>query len=69
MTEETGVVGLDGNCGIGVRLARYRIGLHRHHYDDGFLWTVIVEIVGVENLGEEVEERDKSIDSLDVDRD
>ena len=34
---ETGVVGLGGNCGIGVRLVRYRMGLHRLHYGDGFL--------------------------------
>jgi hypothetical protein len=65
-TGETGVVGLGGNCGIGVRLARYRMGLRRLHYGDGFLWMVVVEIVGI---GEEVEERGKSIDSLDVDRD
>ena len=63
---ETGVAELGGNCGIGVRLVRYRMGLHRQHYGDGSLWMVVVEIVGV---GEEVEERGKSIDSLDVDRD
>lgn len=60
---ETDVVGLGGNCGIGVR---YTMGLHRLHYGDGSLWMVVVEIVGV---GEEVEERGKSIDNLDVDRD
>jgi hypothetical protein len=47
------------------------MGLHRLHYGDGFLWMMIVEIVGgvVESLGEEVEERVKRIDSLDVDWD
>jgi hypothetical protein len=68
---EIGVVGLGGNYGIGVRLVRYMKGHHRLHYGDDFLWMVLVEIVGgvVESLGEEVEERDKRIDSLDVDRD
>lgn len=70
MAGETGVVGLGGNCGIGVHLVWYSLGLHRLHFDDGFLWMVTAEIVGVgENLGEEEEERGKSIDSLDVDRD
>ena len=69
MTVETGVVELDGNFGIGVRLVKYRMGLHRLGYGDGFLWMVFVEIVEVGvNLGEEVEERGKSIDNLDVDR-
>ena len=55
-----------GNCGIVVRLVRYRMDLH---YGDGFLWMEIVEIVEVGvNLDEEVEERGKSIDSLDVDQ-
>ena len=37
------------------------MGLHRLHY--GFLWMVIVEIVGdvVESLGEEVKERVKTV--------
>lgn len=70
MTGETGVVELGGNCGTGVRLVRYRMGLHCLHYGDGFLWMVIVETVEVGvNSGEEVEERDKDIDSLVVDRD
>ena len=70
MTGETGVVELGGNCGIGVRLVRYRMDLRRLHYGDGFLWMVIAEIVEVgENSGEEVEERGKNIDSLVVDRD
>ena len=44
--------------------------LHRLHYGDGFLSMVVVEIVEVGvNLGEEVEERGKNTDSLDVDRD
>ena len=64
---ETDVVGLGGNCGIGVRLVRYMMGLH---YGDGFLWMVIVEIVEVGvNLCEGVEERGKNMDSLDVDQD
>ena len=69
MTGETGVVELGGNFGIGVRLVRNRMGLHRMSYGDGFLWMAFVEIVEVGvNLGEEVEERGKSIDNLDVDR-
>ena len=53
-----------------MRLVRYKLGLHRLHYCDGFLWKVIVEIaeVGVHS-DEEVEARGKNIDSLDVDQD
>ena len=70
MTIKTGVVELDGNFGIGVRHVKNRMGLHRLSYDDGFLWMVFVVTVEVGvNLGEEVEERGKSIDNLDVDRD
>jgi hypothetical protein len=69
VTGETGVVGLGGNCGIGVRLVRYKLGLHRLHYGGGFLSMVIVEIVEVGVNSGEVEERGKNIDSLDVDRD
>ena len=44
--------------------------LHRLHYGDGFLWTVVVEFVEVGvNLDEEVEEWGKNTDSLDVDQD
>jgi hypothetical protein len=43
---KTVVVRLGGNCGIEVRLVRYRMDLHRLHYSDGYLWMVIVEIVG-----------------------
>ena len=69
MTGETGVVELGGKFGIGVGHVRNRMGLHRLSYGDGFLWMVFVEIVEVGvNLGEEVEERGKSIDNLDVDR-
>ena len=69
VTGETGVVELGGNFGIGVRHVKNRMGLHRLSYGDGFLWMVFVEIVEVGvNLGEEVEERGKSIDNLDVDR-
>ena len=61
---------LGGNCGIGEHLVWYTIYLHQLHYGGGFLWMVVVEIVGVgENLGEEVEEQGKSIGSLDEDRD
>lgn len=70
MTGETGVVGLGDNCGIGVRLVRYRMDHHCLHYGDGFLWMVIVGIVEVGvSLDEEEEGRGKNIDSLDVDRD
>jgi hypothetical protein len=69
VTGETDVVGLGGNCGIGVRLVRYTLGLHRLHYGDGFLWMVIVEIVEVGVNSGGVEERGKNTDSLDVDRD
>jgi hypothetical protein len=65
VTGETGVAGLGGNCGIELRLVRYRMGHHCLHYGDGFLWMVEAGV----NLGEEVEERGKNIDSLDVDRD
>ena len=34
MTEETGVVELGGNFGIGVRLVRNRMGLHRLSYGE-----------------------------------
>jgi hypothetical protein len=65
VAEETGVVvGLDGNCGIGVRLVRYRMGLHRLHYGDGSLWMVVV--VGIVEVGVNL---GKNMDSLDVDQD